>query len=362
VTDDGAGKSADDPTAAPPQEPIAPRTPEVPPPDPKAPTLGPGVDTDAPALASAAPTASTADLIDAVGARVPRRERKRRDRDLDKLADAAAGGELETAATEDELDPVERADRRGRRRTMVMLALAIALGVMITAFVILGRLNKDRYFLACTASEIRAEQGRGFPPWGSAPLAGAEWKPIAIPPDAECHEHEVDDLAALTTDYLAALVEQAQLRLTAKTVTEVDLAAAQLEQALLLSREPSRRDHRSEIGRLLGDVEYWRATARLRSAIETLGQAATQFDAAADRRPHHVGDSAAWAEHARRAAATLGAGPGGLQDSPPAPGEPTRIPPPMGVALPVETPDAAPAQPTSAAPIDAGLLAGGVLL
>jgi hypothetical protein len=34
----------------------------------------------------------------------------------------------------------------------------------------------------------------------------------------------------------------------------------------------------------------------------------------------------------------------------------------MGTALPVETPDAAPADPAPAVPVDAGLPSGGVLL
>jgi hypothetical protein len=307
-------------------------------------------------FSDSAPGAGPADLVEAVGARLPRKERKKRDKDLDKLVEQA-----EVEAAEEALDPVERAERKGRRKMMVVLALTIALGLLITAFAILGRLNKDRFFIACGATEIRAEQGRGFPPWGSSPIDGAEWKPIAIPPNAECHAHEVDSIADLTDEYLAALVEQAQVRLTAKDVTEVDLAAQQLEQALLLSRDPKRRDPRKEIERLLGDVEYWRATARLRAAIGTLGEAAKQFDVAATRRPHHVGDAAAWAELARRAATALGAGPNGQTTAPPVPGEPTRVPPPFGVALPVETPDAAPAPAAEVTP-DAGLPSGGVLL
>jgi hypothetical protein len=154
------------------------------------------------------------------------------------------------------------------------------------------------------------------------------------------------------------------VRLTAKNVTEFDLAAAQLEQALLLARDPKRRDPRNAVGRLQGDVEYWRAMARLRKAAEEIISAAEQFDAAAGRIPQHVGDAAAWAELARRAAATLGAGPNGKTPLVPVDsgsGAPPRDPPPFGVALPVETPDAAPAPPPEAGP-DAGLPSGGVLL
>jgi hypothetical protein len=366
-----------------------PDQPEARGPKPEAPIL---TDADVPALATAPASVSAADLVDAVGARVPRKERKKRDRDMDRMADEAMEAELaaadeadrqrkleekqrkqeekqrkrEKAEVEDEtLDPVERAERKGKRRTMVILAISIAVGVIVTAFVILGRINKDRFFIACEATEIRAEQGRGFPPWGSSPLEGPAWKAIKIPPNAECDAHEVDNLGVLTDEYLAVLVEQAKALLTAKDVTQFDLAAAQLEQALLLARDPQRRDPRKDISRWLGDVEYWRANARLRAAAEEIVKAATQFDAAATQTPQHVGDAAAWAALARRAAALLGAGPNGQTPLVPDAGSgsagPTRDPPPFGVALPVETPDAAPAPPPEQAP-DAGLPTGGVLL
>jgi hypothetical protein len=315
----------------------------------------PMIDSAAPPLAAGPASVSDADLVDAVGARVPRKERKRRDKEMEELA---------KVADEEELDPAVAAERRGRRKMIVILALSIAVGLGITAFLILGRINKDVYAITCSASEVRAEQGRGFPPWGTAPLEGPEWKAIAIPPNAECHAHEVDDRAALATEYMKALVEQAQVRLTAKDVTEYDLAARQLDQALLLAREPSHRDARKDIERLLGDVEYWRATARLKASIEEMNKAAQQFDAAAERKPHHVGDAAAWAALARRAAALIGGGPNATSDAPvPASGAPVREAPPFGVALPVETPDAAPASATPPGPPDASVLpSGGVLL
>lgn len=300
------------------------------------------------------------------------KDRKREEKDRKREAKQSA---------DESLDPAERAERRHRRRNMIILAISIAVGVIVTAFVILGRINQDRYFLACSATQIRAEQGRGFPPWGSAPLDGPQWKPIAIPPSAECRAHEADDLDRLTDEYLASLVEQAQVRLTATdpsgTVTDFDIAAAQLEQALLLTRDPRRAPRRADISRLLGDVEYWRAVARLRAATDEIDKAAGQFDTAGQKvnaggdqvvvSPgkgfHHVDDAAAWSELARRTAAALRAGPHGQAAAPPTAGSgrPTREQPPFGVALPVETPDAAPAPPPEATP-DAGLPTGGVLL
>ena len=319
----------------------------------------PAPDAEIPSLASAPPLGTDEELLDAVGVKPSRKERrakKKRDKELEALADAAEASELDAA----ELDPVERAERRGRRRGMLVLSISLALGVIVVAFALLGRANHDRLVFACTATEIRAEEGRAFPPWGTDPLEGPMWAPIAIPPKAECKERETESMTTLTTWYLEALTDQAEERLTAKDVTELDLAAKQLEQALLLARHPDRRDARRAIERLLGDVDYWRATARLRGAIDALDQAAKQFEDASTRPPEHARDAAAWAEVARRAKNLLGGGPGGAAEQPGAgSGAPVRQPPPFGVALPVEPVDAAPAP---AERPDAGLPTGGVLL
>jgi hypothetical protein len=228
--------------------------------------------------------------------------------------------------------------------------------------VLLGQSNSSRYVFQCGEQTITAEQGRSFPPWGSERLGGAEWKPIEIPPGAECASRETDDRSQLEQWYLEALVEQAQAKLTAKEVTGVDRAQAELEQALLLSRAPERRDQRKEIDRLLGDVEYWRGAARVKAAIETLEEAAARYDAAAEKRPRHASDAAAWSGWLREVAAGLRAGPTGPRKG--AAVEPVgvvepRPEAPTGVALPVEeAPDAAPIT----APIDAGIPRGGVLL
>jgi hypothetical protein len=301
-------------------------------------------------------TGTDDDLREAVGVGKKKKKKEKRDAELDKLADVVA---------EDEADLVDleaRDESRGKRRMMVWLAISIFVGAVIATFVLLGRVNKDRYEIVCTATHIRAEQGRGFPPWGTEGLGGAEWKPVAIPPEAECTPIETEDIEQLRSTYLAHLMERIRVALETTNVTDVDAAAKQLEQALLLTRDPSRKDLRDLIVRTLGDIEYWRATARIRSSAQTLLEAATQFDAAVKANPRYVRDAAAWADLARRASTLLGAGPTGAgSGSATPPPNPARDPAPFGVALPIETPDAAPATPPPPPP-DAGLPSGGVLL
>ena len=254
-------------------------------------------------------------------------------------------------------------DPRSNRRTVWIVAGSIIAGITIVTFALLGRANSSNYLIACDADKIIAQQGRAFPPWGVSPMQGAEWKPIAIAPNGECKPRETDDADELEGWYLALLIDQASSLLTAREVTKPDVAAEQLNQALLLARSPERRDQRKDIERLLGDVDYWRASAKLRDAATALGDAAKQFDTAAAQRPRHVSDAAAWASYLRKLVDQLHAGPaGGTQTAfPPLPPGVERPPAPPGVALPVEPADHGSDVPTLAPP-DAGAPSGGVLL
>ncbi len=257
---------------------------------------------------------------------------------------------------------------RRSRKAIVVAVLTGVIGLGIAALVVLGRVNQSNLMIACQPQEVVAEQGRSFPPWGMRALEDAvKWKPIQIPPEAECRERETDDESELSGWYLDMLVERASALLTAREVTKVDEAATILEQALLHARAPERRDQRKEIERLLGDVGYWRASAKLRDAATALADAAKQFDAAALQRPRHVSDASAWATYVRKLADDLRAGPAGAQQSafPPMPPAPERPTAPAGTALPVE-PDqgsaATGSEPVPVAPAGAGTPSGGVLL
>lgn len=266
---------------------------------------------------------------------------------------------------------------KSRRRTVVVSAFAIIVGIVIATLIFLGRANSSHFYVVCEADHVSAEQGRSFPPWGSRAMTGAEWKPIALPPNAECKPKETDEPDELAKWYLDVLVDRASTALTARGLLEsiphpggaaavnpLDTIAAQLDQALLLSRAPERRDQRKDIERLQGDVEYWRAAARARDAAASLAEAAKQFDAAAALRPRHVDDASQWATFSRKVADEIHGGPNGAP--PPIPGMPpgdTHVPAPMGSALPVEPPPAGSDTATTAAPTpDAGVPSGGVLL
>jgi hypothetical protein len=270
--------------------------------------------------------------------------------------------------------------RPRNRKVILVAASSIGVGVAIATLVVLGYINSSRYLLVCEAERAVPEQGRRFPPWGTHALDGEAWKPLKIPPETRCQARETDDVLVLERLYLAMLLDQATGLLTAREVTRVDDAEALLKQTLLLTRpseaEPAklaaeRNEHHKDIERLLGDVSYWRAQAKLRDAAAALTDASKQFDAAAAQHPRHVSDAPAWASYARRLAQELHAGPTGAVPSAagPAPGAAPVTPAehpnaPAGTALPVE-PDKGSASelPPAVTPaMDAGVPTGGVLL
>jgi hypothetical protein len=271
--------------------------------------------------------------------------------------------------TEDELsDDEDGGNRSGSNKILMVSLFAGVLAVGIAVMVIFGTINKHRYVISCEPDEVVAGQGRGFPPWGTRALEDAQWKAMKIPPEAECKERETEDENELSGWYLEMLEGRASVLLQAPEVTKLDEAAGLLEQALLHARSPDRRDARAKIERMLGDVQYWRASAKLRDAATALTEAAKQFDAASQQIPRYVKDASAWAIYVRKLVEELQAGPTGASNAafPPTPPAQERPGAPPGVALPVEPDragsgsDSEPAPP--AAPPDAGIPTGGVLL
>jgi len=335
---------------------------------------GAGATTKSSRKVSAADLTEDDELRDAIGAAPPTESKKHKPKRPPTLDDS---GDLDDPDDPDAGNTPKR--RAGRRRTALVIAVTSFVGLGVGALVLLGYINGSQYAISCEPEQIIAQKGRVFPPWGMRTLGGELWKPIKIPADAECRARETEEEYELAGWYLDQLVDRASTLLTAREVTKADDAAAMLEQALLHARAPERRDQRKAIERLLGDVGYWRASAKLRDAANALTDAAKQFDTAASQRPRHVSDASAWATYARKIADQLRAGPadakaaaaGSPTSSSPA-GPPDRPAAPTGVALPVE-----PEQPgagsntgsgssnstaPAAAPPATGVPTGGVLL
>ena len=274
-------------------------------------------------------------------------------------------------------EPIDDGTLKRSKRTMVIALVSIVGGLGIAALVFLGHANSQRYEISCSAAHAVAMQGRSFPPWGTRALNGPEWAPIELPANAECQPKSTEDVAELDKWYLELLVDRATVTLTARdlldappaaagkpAVSPLDEVSAQLDQALLLARDPDKRDQRKEITRLQGDVLYWRAAARLRDASAVLLDASKQFDAANAQHPRHATDSAAWSTFLHHVADDLRAGPNGaptvIGPTGPSVAAQPGVPVPVGTALPVEEGSGGSAE--APAPPDAGVPSGGVLL
>jgi hypothetical protein len=286
--------------------------------------------------------------------------------DADAALQAAIGAPSRKRA---QTEPSEDGTPVRSKRAMVIATGSLVVGLSIAALVFLGHANSQRYALNCDASRATPMQGRSFPPWGTHALSGPQWAAIALPPNAECQPRETEDPAEL-------LIDRATATLTRKDLLDVvvapgqpaasplDAVTAELDQALLLARDPERRDQRKEITRLQGDIQYWRAALRLRDASAVLADAAKQFDAANQQHPRHQTDAAAWSTFLHHLADELRAGPNGAPIIGPAgvpiPMTTSSVPAPVGTALPVEDGSGGSAE----APVgpDAGVPSGGVLL
>lgn len=277
------------------------------------------------------------------------------------------------------LAPPKPTRRLSPRATKIAIGGGIGV-VLIGILIALGWFNARDYYLVCATDEIRAERGRGFPPWGTTTMSGDAWKAIDIPDNTECIEYRTDDVAELEGYFLEALLGQANARLASAEPENIDVAEEQLKQAFLLTRTPERRDERKEVERLVGDVEYWRAAAQVKAAVSELRKAGEQFEGAAKRLPRHQTDSTAWADYTRHMSEELLRGPPSLRpedstasqpgDTPPfkgtGPDSPVRM---LDAGVPAEPPVDAqpgtmlpPVTDAAPAPPDAGLPRGGVLL
>lgn len=273
---------------------------------------------------------------------------------------------------DDDDDDRGSGDRRGGRGGAIFAAITIVAGAGIAGLVLLGRVNHSRYVIKCTAEQVSVERGRSFPPWGTAPLTGSEWTPVKLPPEAACTPRETEDLPELSGWFAKLLEDQATALLTAREVSKVDEAEAVLKQALLVSRglatEDARIDTRERIERLLGDVSYWRASAKLKLAAAALDEAAKEYEAAAQQKPRYVTDASAWALYLHKLVDDLQLGPAGAKPTAFAPAlGPDKAP--LGTELPIEPAGAGsgsgndvPAEPTPTPPAGSTAPTGGVLL
>ncbi len=198
-----------------------------------------------------------------------------------------------------------------QRQQIIMIGGAAAV-VVVGISALLGYFNSKHYYFVCDTDAIRAEQGR-FWPWGQSPLSGPAFREIRIPKDVLCTSQEYDSHAELEDAFLSALLSQATTLLSSGDSERVSEAAQQLEQVLLLTRDPERSKERNLAKRLQGDVLYWHGAAEIEQAIRSLKAAAEQFEKATAKRPRHSSDANPWAEHALYLQEELDKGPRSLR-------------------------------------------------
>ncbi len=244
---------------------------------------------------------------------------------------------------------------KGGRRLIVGALAALA----VIAFVVTSSINSKDLYLVCGDTEVRAEQGRFFP-WGRSAMGGDKWKPVEA--GRQCADRRVEDTAELEGAMLIIVLERANENLSEKPPKDVERAAALLDQAELLSRNPGRSAAREEITSLRGDVEVWRAEVAVEQAVTTLESAHKRLLETGDN-TRHVEGAGPRAEFLRSLIEIAKSGEVGTSETAPSA---------SAAKTPGSEPKAEPAgDPTPSAGIDAGvpestrpapIPAGGVLL
>jgi len=256
----------------------------------------------------------------------------------------------------------DAAEKKERSKFRLYAAGAGLLAIVIVVVWLLSWRNSRYLYLECREDKVIAARGSSWP-WGRQQLGGAAYRPIKLPPEADCRSREFTETLELERSMVELLIARAEAGLRSKKVEEVAEAKAQLTQALLLSR--SYTEQKPRIQHLQGDLSYREGGQSVAEAQKKIEEAIARFKDAKERQPVLFKDYDAWIEHLEAANQALRDGPRPIEkiteaaDQPaPPPGARPRVD--RGVLpQPSASPDAAlPAAPKP----DGGLPSGGVLM
>jgi hypothetical protein len=241
--------------------------------------------------------------------------------------------------------------------------LALAAGFVLLAMVFDLR-NRNRFIIVCEAHKVELHQGRRLPwPFGREAVGGPEYKPIAIPAEADCRHQVFGGEEEAARAFLELLLNQVRNALVNPGASNLREARQQLQQALLLSR--THRARRKEAEGMLAELSYREGRAGLARAENELRVALTRFQEAQKLDARRFDDLDEWISHLDEILRTIApspfsAGAGHLGPLHPSSGPSSR--PALRRRSPESRPSSSPPvapQPTDAGPAPGG---GGILM
>ena len=242
-----------------------------------------------------------------------------------------------------------------------LLVIATGCGVLLLTC---DLRNRNRYLLFCSAHKVSLRKGRTLPlPFGEVTIGGPEFRPIEIPPEADCHTRVYFSEEEAERAFLHKLLEQVRTALDNPGTANLTRARQQVEQALLLTRKHRRR--RKETQRMLAELLYREGRSGLARVENELRKALALFQRVQKLDAERWEDLDDWITHLEDLLRTVSPSPGGSvpRAVTPLPSTGARRPlvPPSakGLPLPLSPPASAP----STSP-DAGLpsTGGGILM
>ncbi len=190
--------------------------------------------------------------------------------------------------------------RSKRSRTTLGIpiwALVLILLTLIGALqLILDLRNRERYLMVCRDSAMELHRGRRFPwPFGHEVVGGESYRPVTIPPRADCRSRVFTSQAEAEQGFLQFIVARVRAELDLEQGGDLKKAHKHILQALMLSRDnPAVR---SSVKTLLAEVDYREGRDSMARVESELRTALARFKEAQQLDGRRYADLKQWIQH-----------------------------------------------------------------
>lgn len=198
---------------------------------------------------------------------------------------------------DDSTDPGLPSSRRRRVWGLPIYGWLLVAATLLGAFLLVFDLrNRNRYMLVCKANKVELHKGRTFPwPFGHESIGGPEFKPIAIPAEADCRRRVYQSREEAELGFLDFILSQARTALSNPGTVSLKQARNQVLQAMLLTR--THRTRRKETHRLLAELAYREGRTGLARVENEIRTALARFQEAQKLDGERFEDLDDWIEH-----------------------------------------------------------------
>ena len=174
-----------------------------------------------------------------------------------------------------------------------VLVLVTLVGALL---LVLDLRNRDRYLMVCHDRAMELHRGRRIPlPFGHEPVGGEAFRPVALPPSADCRSRFFASQVEAEQGFLQFVVARVSAELDLEEGANLPRARKQILQAQILSR--SNPAARTRVARLLAEVDYREGRDSLNRVETELRTALARFKEARKLDGRRYADLDQWIRH-----------------------------------------------------------------